>query len=99
MVRGVTDSRTDSERACLARLSEMDEALALMQAELPDDVRSVGERARRTVHLWLHKLAQGGADLSQLSAAMAEISSLMDALTARLLLVPWDGRAEKGPRS
>jgi hypothetical protein len=81
----------DSERACLARLQEMDAALARMERELPDDVLSVGEEARRQVAFWLERIAAGGADLSQLSAAMREISGMMDSLTARLLLVPWDG--------
>ena len=31
--------RADSERACMSRLQEMDEALAKMEPELPDDVR------------------------------------------------------------
>ena len=35
----------DSERACIARLHEMDAALARMEKELPDDVRSVGAEA------------------------------------------------------
>lgn len=95
----MADPQSDSERACLARLSEMDEALVLMQRELPDDVQPVGEQARRTVAIWKDKLAQGGADLKQLSAAMDEISGLMDALTARLLLVPWEGRPERGKPS
>ena len=92
----MSDRRSESERACLARLSEMDQALELMQRELPEDVQPVGEQARRTVHLWLDKLAQGGADLAQLTEAMREISGLMDALTARLLLVPWEAPPEKG---
>ena len=95
----MADDRTASERACLARLAEMDDALELMQQELPDDVQPVGEQARRTVAIWKQKLAQGGADLGQLSVAMGEISGLMDALTARLLLVPWEGHPVKGPPS
>ena len=87
---------SDTERACLARLVEMDEALRLMQQELPDDVQPVGDEARRTVALWRGKLSQGGADLAQLTAAMNEVSGLMDALTARLLLVPWDGHPNRG---
>ena len=82
---------TESERLCLARLGEMDAALARMQQELPDDAAVLGDEARRTVKVWLVRLAQGGADLEAMSAAMREIGSLMDALTARLLLVPWDG--------
>ena len=74
----------ESERACLARLHEMDAALARMERELPDDVRPLGAEARQKVAAWTARLAQGGADLGQLTAAMAEISSLMDALTARL---------------
>ena len=95
----MTDPRTDSERACLARLTEMDDALVLMQRELPDDVQPVGDEARRTVAIWRDKLSRGGADMKQLSAAMDEISSLMDALTARLLLVPWEGRPARGKPS
>jgi hypothetical protein len=81
----------DSERACLARLREMDAALARMERELPDDVRPDGAEARRRVAFWLERIGAGGADLSQLSDAMREISGMMDSLTARLLLVPWDG--------
>jgi hypothetical protein len=92
----MSDSRSDSERACLARLSEMDEALARMERELPQDMRPIGQRARTTVRLWLDRLAQGGADLRELSAAMREISGLMDALTERLLLLPLE-REERGP--
>jgi hypothetical protein len=92
----MSGTQSDAERACLARLVEMDEALRLMQRELPDDVRPVGEEARSTVALWKGKLSQGGADLSQLTAAMNEVSGLMDALTARLLLVPWDGHPNRG---
>lgn len=89
-------SQTDAEQACLARLVEMDEALRLMQPELLEDVQPVGEQARSTVALWKARLAQGGADLSQLTVAMNEVSELMDALTARLLLVPWDGHPNRG---
>lgn len=81
----------DAQRACLARLQEMDAALARMEAELPDDVRSVGADARRRVGVWLRRLSGESADLSGLEDAMREISGLMDALTARLLLAPWDG--------
>lgn len=81
----------DSQRACLARLQEMDAALARMEDELPDDVRSVGADARRRVAVWLERLEGESADLVQLTDAMREISGLMDALTARLLLAPWDG--------
>lgn len=90
---------TDSERACLARLQEMDAALARMQRELPDDVRSLGVEARRKVAIWLDRLTAGGADLSRLTEAMREIAGMMDALTARLLLVPWDGPRRSGPKS
>ncbi len=83
----------DSERACLARLHEMDAALARMERELPDDVRSLGAEARQRVAIWLDKLAAGGVELAQFSEAMREISGMMDALTARLLLAPWDGPA------
>ena len=75
----------------------MDEALARMQGELPEDVRALGNRAREQVRFWQQKLGQGGADLEALSAAMRELSSLMEALAARLLLQPWDPSA--GPSS
>ncbi len=81
----------DSERACIARLQEMDVALARMERELPDDVRQVGAEARQRVALWLARMAAGGVELSQFSEAMREISAMMDALTTRLLLAPWDG--------
>lgn len=83
----------ESERACLARLHEMDSALARMIRELPRDVRPMGTEARKRVAVWLDRLAAGGADLAQFSAAMQEISGMMDALTTRLLLAPWDGPA------
>jgi|GEM_PF-1277368 len=88
--------KAESERACLSRLQEMDEALAQMELELPEEMRPLGALARKRVHAWLHRIAAGGADLAQLSEAMAEISGLMDALTARLLLVPWDGHPSRG---
>jgi hypothetical protein len=47
--------------------------------------------ARKRVALWLARLAAGGVELAQFTDAMREISGMMDALTARLLLVPWDG--------
>lgn len=91
--------QSETERACLARLCEMDDALELMQRELPDDVQVVGEQARRMVALWRGKLSQGGADLQELTAAMNQVSGLMDALTARLLLVPWEAPPQRGPAS
>ncbi len=90
---------SQSERACFVRLQEMDAALARMQRELPDDVRSLGVEARRQVAVWLDRLAAGGADLSQLTDAMREIAGLMDALTARLLLVRWHRPRRPGPKS
>ena len=87
----MSSPQSDAARACLARLVEMDEALRRMQPELPADAQPVGAQARSTVALWKTRLAQGGADLAQLTVAMNEVSELMDALTARLLLVPWDG--------
>jgi hypothetical protein len=87
----MAQARTDSERACLARLQEMDAALARMERELPDDVRAVGAEARKRVAIWMDRVAAGGADLTQLTEAMREISGMMDGLTARLLLVPWEG--------
>ena len=85
-----------SARACLARLYEMDAALERMELELPEDVRSVGTEARRRVHAWLTRLGNGDGDLRGLTEAMRDISRMMDALTARLLLVPWDGHAAPG---
>lgn len=92
----VDGDKAESERACLLRLQEMDLALAEMERELPDDMRLLGSEARQRVHAWLLRLAVGGADLSQLSEAMREISGMMDALTARLLLAPWDGHPPRG---
>ena len=92
------ESRAATERTCLARLYEMDRALAKMEPQLPDDVKPIGAAARQGVSLWLGKLAQGGADLRELTAAMAELAQLMNALTRRLLLTPWDGQP-RGPRS
>ena len=89
----------ESERACLARLHEMDAALARMEKELPDDVRSVGAEARKRVAHWLARLAVGGVELDQFTEAMREISGMMDALTARLLLAPWDGPRPGGIKS
>jgi hypothetical protein len=86
----------ESARACLARLYEMDAALERMEIELPDDVRPVGAEARRRVHAWLARLGAGDPDLGGLTEAMRDISRMMDALTARLLLVPWDGHPQSG---
>jgi len=83
--------RPESERACIARLQEMDDALARMERELPDDVRPLGAEARKRVATWIDRLNVGGVDLAQFTEAMSEISGMMDALTSRLLLVPWDG--------
>jgi hypothetical protein len=88
--------QSDSERACLARLHEMDEALARMEEELPDDMLPLGAEARKRVGFWLHRIAAGGANLEELSDSMREISGMMDALTARLLLVPWEGHQGPG---
>ena len=87
-----------ARRACLARLHEMDAALARMERELPDDVRSLGAEARRKVAGYCAQLA-AGEDLGPLSAGLREISGMMDVLTARLLLAPWDGRPRAGPKS
>ena len=81
---------TDSTRACLARLHEMDTALQHMERELPDDVRSIGAAARKQVAACMHRLTDGGAAPEDLMAPLQEISRMMDALTARLLFVPWD---------
>jgi hypothetical protein len=86
----------DSRSNCLARLREMDAALARMELELPDDVRSMGADARRHVAAWLDRLSDIAADPAQLSETLREISALMDALTVRLLLAPWDGPRRGG---
>jgi len=96
--RDPADSRAQTERSCLARLAEMDRSLREMEPALPEDVRPIGAEARRGVSFWLQRLAQGGADLQALTASMADLAKLMEALTRRLLLEPWDG-APKGPRS
>lgn len=88
-----------ARRACLARLHEMDAALARMERELPDDVRSLGADARRKVAGFCARLAAGEEDLAPLTAGLREISAMMDVLTARLLLAPWDGRPRTGPKS
>ena len=96
--RDDADSRTRTERSCLARLSEMDRTLREMEPALPEDARPIGAEARRGVSFWLQRLAQGGADLEALTASMADLANLMEALTRRLLLQPWSGEP-KGPRS
>jgi hypothetical protein len=68
-------------------------------ASFPDDVRALGAEARRKVAVWLDLLAAGGADLNRLTEAMRELSGMMDALTARLLLTPWDGPRRSGFKS
>jgi hypothetical protein len=88
---------SDARRACLARLHEMDEALARMELELPDDVRGLGAEARRKVAGFCARLAAGEEDLAPLTAGLREISLLMDVLTTRLLLAPWEAPA--GPKS
>jgi hypothetical protein len=89
---------SESTSVCLARLYEMDAALERMEVELPDDVRAVGAEARRRVHDCLDRLGSGAdPDLRELTEAVREISRMMDALTARLLLVPWDGHPRAGP--
>ena len=64
----------DAQRACLARLQEMDAA-------------------------WRERLERDDLELSQLSEGLREISRMMDALTARLLLAPWDGPPRTGSKS
>jgi len=86
----------DSRSNCLARLQEMDAALARMEPELPEDVRSVGADARRHVAVWLDRLSEAAADPAQLNETLREISRMMDALTVRLLLAPWDGPRRGG---
>lgn len=86
----------DSRSNCLARLREMDAALARMEPELPEDVRSVGADARRHVAVWLDRLSDVRADPTELTDALREISGLMDALTVRLLLAPWGGPRRGG---
>jgi hypothetical protein len=77
----------------------MDSALALMERELPPDVVSIGADARRMVALWRDRLAAGEGELSELTAALREIAQMMDALTVRLLLAPWDGPRRTGLKS
>ena len=76
----MTQPQSDSERACLARLQEMDAALARMEQELPDDVRAVGAEARKRVAVWMDRVAAGGSDLNLLTEAMREISGMMDGI-------------------
>jgi hypothetical protein len=80
----------ESSKECLERLREMDEALVRMEKELPDDVQAVGAAARQRVAVCIERLASGSAKPSELRDALGEIAQMMDALTARLLLVPWD---------
>jgi hypothetical protein len=80
----------ESSRECLERLREMDAALVRMEKELPDDVRAVGAVARRRVATCIERLTSGSAKPTELSDALREIAQMMDALTARLLLVPWE---------
>lgn len=89
----------DSRSACLARLREMDDALARMEQELPDDMRALGAEARRKVAGFRERLAAGESGLEDLAAGLREIAGMMDVLTARLLLVPWDARPLPGPKS
>ena len=91
--------KPDSELACIARLREMDAALARMEREIPDDVRQLGAEARKRVATWIARLVVGGVDLAQFSEAMREISGMMDALTSRLLMMPWDGEKPTGLKS
>ena len=60
----------ESERSCLARLHEMDEALARMERELPDDVRTFGTEARKRVAVWLDRFSAGGVELGDFTEAM-----------------------------
>jgi hypothetical protein len=87
---GQNQRMTDSARACLARLREMDTALEHMERELPDDVRSIGAAARKRVAVCVSRLTIDGVQPDELSEALREVSQMMDALTARLLFVPWD---------
>ena len=82
----------------MSRLCQMEAALAEMEPQLPDDMRALGAEARQRVSFWLARIGAGGADLEELSAAMAELTSLMTSLTQRLLLAPWDA-GPRGPRS
>jgi hypothetical protein len=90
--------RAQTERECMSRLYQMEVALAEMEPQLPDDMRALGAEARQRVSFWLTRIGAGGADLQALSSAMAELTSLMESLTARLLLAPWDNTS-RGPRS
>ena len=90
------DSRAESLRACLSRLLDMQRDLAQMEPQLPDDMRALVAEARRSVDVWLSRIAAGGADLRELSGAMTGLTDLMNALTTRLLLVPWSGARGRG---
>ena len=81
---------TDSARSCLDRLREMDVALEAMERELPEDVRAIGAAARQRVAACMRRVAESGADEDDVPQALREIARMMDALTARLLFVPWD---------
>jgi hypothetical protein len=92
-------ARPDAGPGFVERLYEMDRALSEMEPQLPADVRSLGTQARRQVSFWLGRVAAGGADLGELSLAMVQLAELMNALTARLLLAPWSGQTQRGPKS
>lgn len=81
---------TETARACLARLREMDSALEHMERELPDDVRPIGAAARKRVANCVSRLTVEGVQPDELTEALRDVSQMMDALTARLLFVPWD---------
>jgi hypothetical protein len=80
----------ESSKESLKRLREMDEALIRMEKELPEDVRAVGALARRRVATCIERLSSGSAAPGELQETLREVAQMMDALTARLLLVPWD---------
>ncbi len=84
-----------SAATLIAELHRMQAALVEMERELPDDMKPLGAEARRRADLWLARVASGSADMKQLSSDMAELSEMMNALTARLLLQPWDSDGAK----
>jgi len=90
-------AQSETERSCLVRLVEMEQRLSRMSGELPPDARPLGQRAHDEVQLWQSRLAQGSVDLEALSSAMREISALMEALAARLVLAPWTPRGRARP--
>jgi hypothetical protein len=57
----MTEHRSESERACLSRLQEMDDALARMEDELPEDMLPLGAEAAPTSRSWSKRCATSPA--------------------------------------